>query len=158
MKSHPILNLDGNNTWRLVLWNQLIVDRFPANIFGIGFGTPALYYYPIADYSKLESLPYVMGAHNSYVYLFSRLGVVYLLLIVPIYAIIFREYFKFKNYYRANNEILIFWSFFAITIISLFNPTLETPIYAGGYWMMMGFVARCISLRRTNAVNPIPKA
>ena len=37
MNSHPLLALDGNNTWRLVLWKQLIVDDFPGNIFGLGF-------------------------------------------------------------------------------------------------------------------------
>src|SRR6202035_2377594 len=68
--SHPLLSLDGNSTWRLVLWNQIIVDNFPGNLFGLGFGTPVLKYYPVEDYSKLQTLPYVLGSHNSFVYLF----------------------------------------------------------------------------------------
>jgi len=147
IRSHPILSIDGNSTWRLVLWKEIIVDNFPVNIFGLGFGTPALRYYPVADYSKLASLPYVLGAHNSFVYLFGRLGIIYVLLITPIYIKIFKEYFYYKSYYYSNNQILIFWSFFASTMIALFNPALESPIYASGYWMLLGFVARAIHNR-----------
>ena len=148
MNSNRILGLDPNNTWRLVLWKQFIIDLFPRNLIGIGFGTPAIMYYPVADFSKLDSLPYVLGAHNSFIYLFSRLGIFYLLITVPIYSIVFKEYFYQKQYYRSNNEILIFYSFFAITIISFFNPTLESPIFAGGYWLVLGFVARSIYNRK----------
>ncbi len=148
MKSHPILAVDGNSTWRLVLWKQVIVDNFPGNIFGYGFGTPLIRYFPVEDYTKLTTLPYVLGAHNSYVYLFGRLGLGYALLIVIIYRSVFREYFYYKLYYYNNNQILIFWSFFATTIIVLFNPALESPIFASGYWLMLGFVARAIHNRK----------
>ena len=43
---------------------------------------------------------------------------------------------------------LFFIVFFAITIISFFNPTLESPIFAGGYWLVLGFVARSIYNRK----------
>ena len=155
MSSNAILGLDPNNTWRLILWKQLIVDQFPNNLFGLGFGTPALTYYPVADFSKLSSLPYVLGAHNSYIYLFSRLGIIYLLLVIPIYSRVFREYFYFKNYYKQNNSILLFYSFFAISIISLFNPTLETPIFASSYWLLLGFVTRSIYNRQGSFNNSI---
>jgi hypothetical protein len=148
MSSNTILGLDPNNTWRLVLWKQFIFDLFPANIFGIGLGTPAIKYYPVADFSKLESLPYVLGAHNSFIYLFSRLGIIYLLLMVLTYLSIFKEYFYYKQYYKNNNEIFIFYSFFAITIISAFNPTLETPIFAAGYWLILGFTVKSIYNRQ----------
>ncbi len=155
MSSNAILGLDPNNTWRLILWKQLIVDQFPNNLFGLGFGTPAMAYFPVAEFSKLASLPYVLGAHNSYVYLFSRLGIIYLLLIIPIYSRVFREYFYFKNHYKQNNSILLFYSFFAISIISLFNPTLETPIFASSYWLLLGFVTRSIYNRRSLSNNSI---
>jgi hypothetical protein len=148
MNSNKILGLDPNNTWRLILWKQFIIDLFPGNLIGIGFGTPAVLYYPVADFSKLDSLPYVLGAHNSFIYLFSRLGIFYLLIMVPVYSIVFKEYFYQKQYYRSNDEVFIFLSFFAITIISLFNPTLESPIFAGGYWLMLGFVGRSIYNRK----------
>lgn len=148
MRSHPLLNIDGNSTWRLVLWNQLMVDNFPGNLPGYGFGTPVLRYYPVEDYSKLHTLPYVLGGHNSYIYLFARLGIVYVLLTIYIYAVVFKEYFYHKAYYLANNQALVFWSFFTITVIALFNPVLESPIYASAYWMLLGFTARAIYNRR----------
>ena len=158
MKSNPILMLDANSTWRLVLWKEIIVDNFPANIFGVGYGTPLLKYYPVEDYSKLASLPYILGAHNSFVYLFGRLGIIYVLLIVPVYIKIFKEYFYYKTYYYSNNQILLFWSFFASTMIALFNPALESPIYAAGYWMLLGFVARAIHNRIYLPQNLSPAA
>jgi hypothetical protein len=142
--SNPLLSLDPNSTWRLILWKQVLVDHFPANLFGIGFGTPMFKYFPIEDFSKIQSLPYVLGAHNSYVYLFGRLGLPYFLLIVAIYIRVFKEYFYYKAYYYENKQILIFWSFFAATIIALFNPALESPVYAGAYWLLLGFTARAI--------------
>jgi len=156
MRSNRILGIDGNNTWRLVLWKEIVVDHFPANLFGIGFGTPALKYFPVEDYSKLQTLPYLLGSHNSFVYLFGRLGLVFVLLIIPIYRCIFREYFYHKQYYYGNRQILLFWSFFAITVIAAFNPTLESPIYSGAYWLLLGFVARCIYNRRTSTKNLLP--
>jgi hypothetical protein len=151
MRSHPLLNIDGNSTWRLVLWNQLLIHDFPGNIFGYGFGTPVLKYYPVEDYSKLHTLPYVLGGHNSYIYLFARLGIVYVLLTLYMYAVIFKEYFYHKAYYLANNQALVFWSFFTVSVIALFNPVLESPIYASAYWMLLGFTARAIYNRRKTA-------
>lgn len=153
MDSHPLLALDGNTTWRLVIWDQIIVDRFPENIYGIGFGTRMLNYFPIEDYRKLKTLPYVMGGHNSFIYLFGRLGIVFLLIMVVIYTKVFREYFYFKDYYYSNNKIFVFWSFFAITIIALFNPVLESPLFASAYWLLLGFISRCIYNRKTSEKN-----
>ena len=148
INSHPLLGLDGNNTWRLVLWKQILVDDFPSNIFGLGFGTPALKYYPVEDLNKIPSLPYVLGAHNSYIYLFGRLGIVYVILAAAIYWVVCWEYFKKRKYYLANNQLLIFLSFFAISVIALFNTVLESPVYAAGYWLLLGFTGRCIADRK----------
>ncbi|HET9056526.1 MAG TPA: hypothetical protein VFN30_06745 [Chitinophagaceae bacterium] len=153
MESNPLLKLDGNTTWRLVLWKQIIIDRFPGNLLGMGLGTPIFKYFPVENISKLESLPYVIGAHNSFVYLFGRLGFVYIILTIYMYRYVFKEYFYFKKYYLQNNAILIFWSFFAISVIALFNPVLESPVYAGGYWMILGFVAKAINLRKVNTLK-----
>lgn len=148
MDSHPVLALDGNSTWRLVLWKQVLVDHFPENLLGIGFGTPMFEYFPVEEKTKIKSLPYVMGAHNSFIYLFGRLGLVYIVLILFIYYCVFREYFRFRDYYYKSNHVFLFWSFFSSTMIALVNPALESPIYAAGYWILLGFVARAISIRQ----------
>jgi hypothetical protein len=149
MDSHLLLSLDANSTWRLILWNQVIVDHFPGNIVGLGFGTPVMKYFPVEDYKKIDSLPYVLGAHNSFIYLFGRLGIFYLFFLLVIYTKIFKEYFYYKSYYYSNKSILLFLSFFAITIISLFNPTLESPIFASAYWLILGFLSRVIYTRES---------
>jgi len=148
MRSNPILSIDPNTTWRLVIWKQVITDHFPENIFGLGFGTPVVKYYPIEDIHKVSTLPYVMGAHNSFIYLFGRLGIVFLLLMIIAYVALFKEYFYFKDYYYSNNQILIFWSFFAVTVITLFNPILESPLFASVFWILFGLTARCIYNRK----------
>lgn len=150
INSHPIFALDPNSTWRLVIWKQLIIDLFPNNIIGIGMGTPALKYHPVEDYSKLDTLPYVLGGHNSFVYLFARLGILYIIFTILIYNIIIKEYFRYKEYYIKQKHHLIFYSFIAITFIALFNPTLESPIYASSYWFLLGFLAKAIYLRQKN--------
>lgn len=147
MNSNALLAVDGNTTWRLVLWKQVIVDNFPSNIFGIGFGTPMFKYFPVEDFAKINSLPYVLGAHNSYVYLFGRLGICYVILAFFIYRTVFKEYFAQKNYYYISNEIFLFWSFFAVSIIALLNPVLESPIFAAGYWLILGLLAAAIHKR-----------
>lgn len=147
-RTHPILGKDPNNTWRLILWYQIIVDNFPANILGIGFGTPLLHYFPIEDWKKLPSLPYVVGAHNSFIYLFGRLGIVFVIIIALIYRVIFKEYFYYRSFYIKTKGNFIFLSFFAITIIALFNPVLETPIFAGSYWLILGFLTKTIYNRK----------
>jgi len=153
MHSNPLLAIDGNTTWRLVIWEQILVEKFPANIIGVGFGTPMLKYYPIEDYNKLSTLPYVMGGHNSFIYLFGRLGLLYLLCIIPVYITVFREYFYYKQFYYSKNQVLIFWSFFSITVMAFFNPILESPVFASGYWMLLGLLARCIYNRKLSEKN-----
>jgi hypothetical protein len=154
MQSNWILGIDPSTTWRLIFWKQAIVDQFPNNILGLGFGTPLFKFFPVYEIEKLPILPYVMGAHNSFVYLFARMGIAFVFIILGIYRIIFKEYFYFKTFYYNNQSILIFWSFFAVTIIAIFNPVLESPIYSSAYWLLLGFLAKAIFLRKqTQTVN-----
>lgn len=152
MDAHPILSMDHNNSWRLIFWKQVLIDHFPDNIPGVGLGTPLIQYFPVEDFSKFDTLPYVFGAHNSFIYLFGRLGLPYAFFTFYIYHIIFREYFLHKQYYYSSNGILYFWSFFAISIITLFNPVLESPIFASLYWFLLGLLASII-YNRTQKVK-----
>lgn len=112
MHSNPLLSIDGNATWRLVLWKQVLIDHFPVNLFGLGFGTPVMRYFPVEDASKIPSLPYLLGAHNSFIYLFGRLGILYVVLMIIVYRRVFKEYFYQKSFYYSTGTILFFWSFF----------------------------------------------
>jgi len=150
INSHPLLKIDANNTWRLVLWKQVIIDMFPQNLIGIGFGTPLLKYFPIENLEKLDILPYVIGTHNSYIYLLGRLGIISSAIFLYLYHIIFKEYFTYKNYYHKNRYLLYFASFFGITLIAAFNPVLESPIYASTYWFTLGLVGAAIKARKAD--------
>lgn len=152
---HPLLGVDPNSTWRLVLWKQLLVDLFPENLLGIGFGTPALRYFPIEDYTKLDTLPYVIGAHNSFIYLFTRLGLPYVFIVVYLYASVFKEYYYNRAFYRQSYGVIYFYGFFAVSVIAFFNPVLETPIYASAYYILLGFLARQIEQKRLHDYHAI---
>src|SRR5688500_3422605 len=91
-----------------------------------------------------------MGAHNSFIYLFGRLGIVYLLLIIIVYATVCKEYIYHILSYYSNNQVLVFCSFYTITVIALFNPALESPVFASAYWMLLRFTARCILNRQAS--------
>ncbi|HEX4957474.1 MAG TPA: hypothetical protein VFV46_04800 [Lacibacter sp.] len=142
------LGLDENSTWRLVLWYQYIVDRFPGNLIGYGFGTPVVFHFPILDIDKLATLPYVIGAHNTFVTLFCRLGILFIINIILLYTYIFKEYFQFRRHYEKSYDIFLFYSFFAFFILCFFNPALETPLHSGGYWLILGLLSAAIKKRK----------
>lgn len=151
--SHYLLGVDENSTWRLVLWYQYLADRFPGNLFGYGFGTPVVFHFPILDIDKLATLPYVIGAHNTFVTLFCRLGIFFLINIILLYTTVFKEYFYYRRYYEKTYDIFIFYSFFAFFILCFFNPALETPLHSGGYWLILGLLTGSIKKRNENFVD-----
>jgi hypothetical protein len=63
---------------------------------------------------------------------------------------VFKEYFYFKTYYYNSGSVLLFWCFFAISMIAFFNPVLESPIYASCYWLFLGFLAKAILTRKNH--------
>jgi len=138
-----------------MLLKQLLVDLFPDNLLGIGFSTHALRYFPIEDYTKLDTLPYVIGAHNSFIYLFTRLGLPYVFIVVYLYASVFKEYYYNRAFYRQSYGVIYFYGFFAVSVIAFFNPVLETPIYASAYYILLGFLARQIEQKRLHDYHAI---
>lgn len=156
-QSSKILSADPNSSWRMVYWYRIVVERFPENLLGIGFGTPYLPYQEGKDTAESnyddEHDAHLTGTHNSYITIFARLGVLALVFFFVLYTIVLKEFYRFKQYYIANNHILFFIGFFAISIIALFNPTLETPTYAGTYWFFLGLVAKSIYERRLQYEN-----
>jgi hypothetical protein len=159
MLQHPLLLIDGNSTWRLVFWYRMIVENFPMNLIGIGFGTPLIDYEPglttVSGGNTDEHDAHVIGAHNTYLTVAVRLGVLFLLFVLLVYAKVFKEYYNHFKYYTSRGYFIYFWAFFAISIIGLFNLTLESPIYASLYWVLLGFVARVIEIRKNEALQPI---
>lgn len=156
-QSSKILSADLNSSWRMVYWYRIVVVNFPQNLLGIGFGTPYLPYQEGKNTAESnyddEHDAHLTGTHNSYITIFARLGILAIVFFFALYTIILKEFYRFKQYYIANNHILFFIGFFAISIIALFNPTLETPTYAGTYWFFLGLVAKSIHERRVSYEN-----
>lgn len=156
-KNNKILNADPNSSWRMVYWYRVVVENFPENLLGIGFGTPYLPYVPGKNTTESpyddEHDAHLTGTHNSFITLFVRLGILVLPFFFFLYTIILKEFYRFKQYYVANHHIVFFMGFFAISIIALFNPVLETPMYAGLYWFFLGLVAKSIYERKLQYEN-----
>lgn len=150
---HPWFNLDQNSSWRLIFWYRLVVEAFPTTLVGIGLGTPLLPYHPVVTTTDLgypdEYIAHVIGAHNSFITLYARLGLLAIVFLTMIYHRALKEFFRFKSYYLTNrNDGGIFLAFVAITVVALFNLVIESPTLASLYWFSVGLVARAIYARQ----------
>lgn len=143
--SHPMLSVDGNSTWRAVFWYRLIVEELPNHITGKGFGTPLLPYIEGADTIPLEHDDeydmHVTGAHNTYLTILMRMGVVALLLICLIFHKVLSFYYKNKKSLQKQQSSLFFYSFFSVSTVGLFNLLLESPTVASLFWGLLGIIA-----------------
>ena len=150
---HPWFNIDHNTSWRLIFWYRTIVESFPQNILGIGVGTPMLPYLSNSTTSDLmnsdEYIAHVIGAHNTFVTVFIRFGILSLVVMGLIYRSLIREFFFFKKYYyNHRNDISLFFAFIAITVVGSFNLLIETSTLASLYWISLGFIAGAINFRK----------
>lgn len=151
MYSDPLLSIDGNSTWRAIFWYRIAVERFPENLFGIGFGTPLLKYNHgsntvVSGHDDFHDI-HVTGAHNTYLTLGLRLGIYFFIIMALIFQKVFKEFYQFRDYYSKNTSGLVFLAFFSISIIGLFNLLLESPMTASVFWVMLGLVAAEIEKR-----------
>ncbi|MBL7849752.1 MAG: O-antigen ligase family protein [Cyclobacteriaceae bacterium] len=149
-RQHPWFNFDQNSSWRMIFWYRTLVEAFPGNLLGLGFGTPILPYHPDVTTTDLgypdEYIAHVIGTHNTFVTIFVRLGLVSVVLFLLIYRAVFRDFFKYKHYYlNHRNDGGLFIGFVIITIVGFFNLVLESPTMSGLYWISLGFVARAMA-------------
>ena len=156
ISENVLLAVDPNTTWRMVLWYNVLVDRFPENLIGVGMGTPLIHYeegaITTADGETDAYIAHVNGAHNTFFTLFTRLGFLFPVLLFFIYYIIFKEFYKYRSYYRESGYSLqAFIAFFGVSIVGLFNLVLESPLGAVLYWILLGMVAKTIFNRKRMA-------
>jgi hypothetical protein len=162
VKTHKIFQLDYNSTWRAVFWYRVVVENYPKNLIGIGFGTPLIYYKIGAHSSDSkhsdEYDAHVTGCHNTYLTLFVRLGIPFIVFLLIIYYYVMNFYYSNRKLIIEKNDEGIFWAFFIVTIIGLFNLFLETGTAASIYWILLGFVSKIIynSVNETNSVAQSP--
>lgn len=156
---HPWFNIDHNSSWRLVFWYRTLVEAFPQNLLGLGFGTPILPYHAGATTTDLgypdEYIAHVIGTHNTFITIFVRFGFASLILFLLIYHTVFRDFFRHKHHYlHHRNDAGLFMGFLILTVVGFFNLVLESPTMAALYWISLGFVARAMS-KPTLAVTSI---
>jgi len=149
---HPLFELDANTSWRFILWYRAVVENFPKNLAGIGIGTPLLPYTEGATTQTTgttdEYWAHVSGLHNTFITLFYRFGILFIIIIALIYHRVFREFFLFKKYYlHHRNDFSLFMGFAVLTMVGLFNLLLDSPTLASLYWISLGFVAKAINGR-----------
>lgn len=146
--SHPALSIDINITWRILLWFRYIVERFPENIIGIGFGTPMLDY--IAERRSHwtgndEIHAHVSGAHNSYLTILLRLGIIGFYAMFMISRKVFIDYFQAIKTRGFKQYIPYYFVWIGMFSLIIFNLGLESPLRAGLFWVATGFVAKISS-------------
>jgi O-Antigen ligase len=147
---------DNNALWRLMFWAYLIDVQVIENlIFGIGFGVPL---FDVGDprmWFVLQADPfsvgpeYTMGPHNSFLYLLVRSGVLGLFLFLIVVVNVCRLVLV-KRLYLDGYVYGVMCSFLFITVAACFNVVLESPLYSGVFWVLLGSLYRIA--RRAHAI------
>lgn len=145
---------DPNARWRLFIWSY-VLGQFWQSPQGIGFGTPLLgedlgrfFGWGIGDFEEMQ---FALGAHNSFLTILGRLGVValifffligrYLMQIMKDLSQQMRQPFS----YRDSEFRLVFGSLVVFLIaftMASFSMVIETPLYAAYFWFPLGLFVR----------------
>lgn len=132
---------DPNTIWRLMFWAKTVGEM---NIyqwfFGIGLGTPifdpndpASAFIVNSEPNALHR-PYTLGLHNSFITIFVRFGVIGIFLLCLIFFKALQNLARIKD---LQSEALIL-TLVMLAIAALFNVVLESPLYSGLFWSILG--------------------
>ena len=138
------LDPDNNAYWRLMYWFKLISQLLNESpLFGIGFGSklfennaPELWWLVVTEKSReSDIIPFVLGPHNSIIFILARTGFVgYMLFLVFLYSL----FSKLLSVFNKRQDFSFLASFILVNITMLFNVVLESPIWAVNYWVVIG--------------------
>lgn len=150
---HPWFHYDHNTGWRMIFWYRVIFELFPYNLLGVGIGTPLLPYLPNVTTTDLghndEYIAHVIGAHNTFITIFARFGLLSMVLFLVIYRRILKEFFYYKSYYLSHrNDFSCFMAFFVLTIVGQFNLLIESVTLSSVFWFSLGTVSHAIYHRQ----------
>jgi len=139
-----LFRIDGNATTRLFMWSYLFYNVFLDNLLGIGLGTVLFPFDFIKGDLNIATiydpyLEYTLGAHNSFLAILVRFGVLGILPFVGFYWKLINEFIADKK--KKDNRLLFFYfAFFMITGSALLNVILESPMHASLYWGTLGIL------------------
>lgn len=152
--------LDVNAVWRLMFWAKSVGElQGIENLFGIGLGTPL---FDVQDSTSafinesdaaIEDRSYVLGLHNSFLTFLVRLGPIGLFLLFYIIKSIFQSLSSIDN----DSSRLLLVANVLMCLAACFNVVLESSLYAGFFWALLGFSYRYVlefrngcKVKRTN--------
>lgn len=148
--------VDVNSLWRLMFWAKAVGDlQGLENFFGIGLGTPLFDAHSLtssfinASEGGVEDRSYVLGLHNSFLTVLVRLGPVYLFLVFYILRSILKDLSAIGTY--ASKLLLI--ANVLMCIAACFNVVLESSLYAGFFWALLGVSYRYIMEFKLSSVH-----
>jgi len=143
-------NVEGTAGWRLIWWQRLyaeVMKRNPA--FGLGFGESLHVYHPLLESIDEEFV--VRSPHNFNITVFTRMGIVGLLLWVGIVVIgigaVFRAVWQGsvggRAYTAERRDELAFWVVMLVCTVvnSSFGVLMEGPVLGIWFWFALGFAS-----------------
>ncbi len=144
--------IDGNSIWRIKFWSYLVnYVNHHSLIVGLGFGTPifditnSITEFIVAANPNDPDLPYTIGPHNSYLYVFARTGLLGSILFLIPHWLLFRKILRYQLY-KDNG---VFFASFAMLLcidMAMFNVVLESSMLSSIYWIVFGMLNQYISL------------
>jgi len=148
-------NAEGTAGWRLIWWQRLyaeVMKRNPA--FGLGFGESLHVYHPLLRDSQEEFV--VRSPHNFNITIFTRMGVVGLLLWITIvvagigalFGRVWRGSARGQPYTPERRDELTFWVMMLVCTVvnSSLGVLMEGPVLGIWFWFALGFAfARSLS-------------
>jgi O-antigen ligase len=150
-------DVDDNSYWRLMYWYYLIEQTINQHVLlGIGFGTKIFNFNdPVIQgwlyNSENAYMEYVLGPHNSLIFLFTRTGLLGLISFLLVLSSFAKYFLKHININRKCMYVYI-----AINIVMLFNVTLESPFFSICYWAALGLAYGYLNKeKRMLTMNPI---
>lgn len=135
------------------MWTY-ILGQFWVFPQGVGFGTPllgddmgAFFGWGTGDFEEMQ---FALGAHNSFITLLGRLGVVaivFFFLIGRPFFLCLRQFLqRTKRFSRWDSEFCFVFGSLVVLLIAFvhafFNMMIETPLYAAHFWFPFGLFIR----------------
>jgi len=151
-------HLDANSAWRLNFWNDELIQLVRSKGIGVGFGTsfatvdfvanqPSILkspYDPIYRQQTVEYLIITTAAHNSFISLAFRMGIVGIITFIGFLSSIFINIWKDIE----NTPIYAIFAFFASILIISVNVGLESVEYLIYFITALGIFCKNYNIKK----------
>ena len=146
---HYLFNIDGNLTMRFFYWSYIFYKDFIDNLLGIGLGTPLFskhfLEWRLYLWHSIRPDPYIeytMGAHNSYLTILARFGIIGIIPFLVLYWKLTADFVQCKFSLQNPKLHFFYYAFFIISGSAIVNVVIESPIHASLYWGLLGMLCQ----------------